>query len=37
MKYGGSRERTCAECGSVFLDESYTEGCRMVIELPKVR
>ena len=23
--------------GSVFLDESYTEGCRMVIELPKVK
>lgn len=22
--------------GSVFLDESYTEGCRMIIELPKV-
>jgi signal transduction histidine kinase len=23
--------------GDVFLDESYTEGCRMIIELPKVK
>ena len=23
--------------GSVFIDESYTEGCRMVIELPQVK
>ncbi len=22
--------------GNVFLDENYTEGCRMIIELPKV-
>ena len=23
--------------GDVFLDESYTDGCRMIIELPKVK
>lgn len=23
--------------GSVFIDESYTDGCRMIIELPKVK
>ena len=23
--------------GTVFLDESYTDGCRMIIELPKVK
>ena len=23
--------------GSVYIDESYTEGCRIVIELPKVK